>query len=337
MKRNLESATIAEEFSQKIAEQNKKDKIIRMAPVIILVFLLLVFSFTVQGFFTAFNFVSLLRQASILLILAMGITFVIVMGGIDLSVDGVMGLTASVISLLVLNNITTFDLGILGVLIVICIGAFMGFISGLIHVKLKLPSFIVTFGMSSVATGIALLAYKGIPATIQDRPMQDVLESVFLGIPSITWISLLIFVVAYIIQEFTGLGRYIFAIGDNENTLKVSGINIDRVKILAFSWAGLCTGIAGIIGAFRYGRGEILVGKGMVFPVITAVVVGGTSLSGGKGGVVNSLVGVLIVTVLQNALILLGVNPYIQYAIQGIIIVAAVSLSVTRNRKIITK
>ena len=115
------------------------------------------------------------------------------------------------------------------------------------------------------------------------------------------------------------------------------GINVDRIKILVFVWSGVCIALAGIMGAARLGIGQVTIGRGSLFPAITAVVVGGTPLSGGKGGVVNTLLGALIVTVLQNGLILLGVNPYIQSGIQGIIIVVAVAFTVTRGTKSISK
>ena len=142
---------------------------------------------------------------------------------------------------------------------------------------------------------------------------------------------------AYIIQEKTAFGRCLFAVGANEKIPKMSGVNVERVKILAFVWAGLCIGLAGVIGAARLGQGTILVGRNNLFPTMTAVVVGGTLFSGGKGGVLNTLFGVLIVTVLNNGLVLLGIQAELQKGIQGMVIVIAVVASVMRSRKLISK
>jgi ribose transport system permease protein len=335
--RNIEVPTIAEEFSLKIKEERRKARIIQTAPFIALVVLIVFFGTVNEGFISFYNFVAILNQLAIPLVLALGLTFVILMGSIDLSVEGVMGLTGSVVSLLVLNNKTILDLGPLGILIALLIGPLVGFIIGLIHVKAKIPSFMVTFGISSVAAGVALLSYGAIPATIKEPIFIYAAQNTFIGIPVLTWVGLIVFAIAYILQEYTAFGRYVFAIGDNESIPRQSGINVDKIKILVFVWCGFCIGLAGIIGAVRLGRGEVLIGKGYLFLAITAVVVGGTALSGGRGGAANTFLGALIVTVLQNGLILMGVNPYVQAAIQGIIIVAAVAFSVMRGNKVITK
>ena len=335
--RNNTSLSIAEEFQMRIKNENSRNKLIQFAPAIILATLILIFSIFSSNFLSFTNFRTILNQLGTPLILALGVTFVIVMGSIDLSVEGIMGLTGSVVSMLVLNNKTLLNLGFAGILLALAIGTFAGFITGLIHVKAKIPSFMVSFGMSSIAAGFALLSYGAVPATIADPIFKSIAGDSFIGIPIITWISMVIFTIAYILQEYTAFGRYVFAIGENEGILKSCGINIGKIKMLVFAWSGFCIGLAGIIGAARLMRGDVSIGLGYQFPAITAVVVGGTSLSGGKGGVLNTFVGALIVTVLQNGLILLGVNPYIQQAIQGIIIVAAVALSIARGSKVIAK
>lgn len=335
--KDLNSLTIAEQFQQKIKSDRKKSKIVQFAPVIILVVLIALFGILNNDFISKANFIAILNQLSIPLIVSLGVTFIILMASIDLSVDGVMGLTGSVVSLVILNNKTALDLGIFGIIIALGIGALIGYITGVIQVKAKIPSFMVTFSMSFIAAGLALLSYKGIPATIEDHLFRKIATGSFLQIPVITWIAIILFIIAYIIQEYTAFGRYVFAIGDNESIPRITGVNVDKVKILAFTWSGFCIGLAGVIGAARLGRGTVLIGKGNLFPAITAIVVGGTALSGGEGGVINTLLGALIVTVLQNGLILMGVDPYIQSGIQGLIILAAVALSVKRGKKVITK
>jgi len=329
--------SIAEEFAAKMKKDNQKQKIISAAPFVILLFLVAVMGITVKGFFTFDNFTSILNQLASPLALSLGLTFVIIMGSIDLSVEGVVGFVGSIVTLMVLNTKTDSDLGLAGMAVAVLAGMAIGFITGVIHVKSMLPSFMVTFAVSKIMSGFAVLSYKGEPAMVKEPLFQQIAQGSFIGIPVLTWIAFIIFAIAFFLERYTAFGRYVFAIGDNESIVRNTGINIDKIKILVFTWSGFCMGIAGVMGAIRIGRGEVLIGNGTLFPSITAIVVGGTSLAGGKGGVVNTLVGVLIVTVIQNGLILLGVNPYIQLAIQGIIIILAVSLSVTRGKKVITK
>jgi ribose transport system permease protein len=151
-------------------------------------------------------------------------------------------------------------------------------------------------------------------------------------LPYGTWLALITFLVAYIIQRYTRVGRYMYAIGGGEDLAALSGVRVDRYKVIIFTLAGLFAGMGALVRSAQLGMAQPAIGAGMLFTAITGVVVGGTALSGGEGGVANTLVGVLIVTVLHNGMILLGVNPYIQQAIQGLIIVIAVALTINRAR-----
>lgn len=186
-------------------------------------------------------------------------------------------------------------------------------------------------------SGFAVLSYRGVPARIRDPLFTVMAQGNFLGIPYLTWIAIVTFVIAYILQNRTRFGSYVMAIGDNEAIAKNIGINIEWTKFKVFVWLGLCIGIVGVMGAVRVGQGDVGIGSDLVFPAITSVVVGGTSLSGGKGGVVHTLIGAFIVTVINNALVLLGVSPYIQQAVQGLIILGAVALSVPHGKNLIVK
>lgn len=331
------NTTIAMEFTQKIKQQNRRDKITQLSSAIVLIGLVIVFSFTAPGFFSMDNVATIMAQIATPLVLALGLTFVILTGSIDLSIDGTMGLAGTVVGFLVANNQNNLNLGIFGILIAVLIGGLSGLLIGCIYVKAKIPSFMVSYGMASIASGIAQSINGSLPARITDEGFRGLALNRFLGIPYITWIALGLFVLAYIIQERTAFGRYLFAVGANEKIPKMSGINVNKVKIMAFVWAGLCIGLAGVIGAARLGQGTILIGRNNLFPTMTAVVVGGTMLSGGKGGVLNTLFGVLIITVLNDGLVLLGVQAELQRGIQGLIIVIAVALSIMRNRKLISK
>jgi len=334
---NMGEISIAQEFSEKVNNERLRSKIIDIAPLITLVIIFLIMSLFIQGFFTQANIEGLLNQIAAPLLLATGLTFVLLLGSIDLSVEGVMGLTGSVAALLVANTKNANDFGLWSILIIIGIGIFVGYLNGLIHVKLRIPSFMVTFGMNSIALGFAVLSYGGAPPGIMEPMFDRIVQTQFLGFPLITLISVGIFLSGLILQKFTSFGKYIYAIGENESILSSIGINVQNVKIKVFIFSGFCTSIAGLFGAMRLNRGDATLGTGMLFTAITAVVVGGTSLSGGKGGLLQTLVGVLIVSLIRNGMILLGVNPYIQPAVQGLIIILVVSLTVTRGRKLIIK
>jgi len=330
--------TIAEEFAEKISKDNQKARIMNWAPVLVLVAMSLLFAVLCgKDFASAGNFIAILNQLAIPLLVALGLTFVIMIGGIDLSINGTVGMAASLVGVLVLNNRFSFDFGLLGVAIGILCSVVVGFICGLIHVNLRIPSFMVTFAFMYICKGIGLLSYSGEPPTINDPFLVSLPKASFIGIPFITWISILILVICIIIQNYTAFGRYVYAVGTDESVLEAVGVSVKMVKVKVFTLAGFCFGVAGALGAIRLGQGQVGVGEGLMFPAQAAVVVGGTSLSGGKGGVVNTIIGVLVMTVLNNGLVLIGVNPYIRTGIQGVIILVAVALTVAKGAKVISK
>lgn len=332
------ATTIVEEFAMKTKQEQRREKLTNIMPLIILLCLCAIFSIACPASFpTLYNLRTILNQLSITLIIALGITFVILTGSVDLSVDGIVALTGCLLSVLVLNSKSAANLGIVGVVIVVLAGTLCGFISGMFLVKFKISSFMVTYAMSAIAMGFALMSYGGLFATIKDTYLLSVTSKSFLGIPAITWFAFLIFAIAYLIQEKTAFGRYMYAIGTNETIPKMTGINVNKVKVGVFMWAGACMALAGIISALRLGYGIVDIGEGQYFPAQAAVVVGGTSLSGGKGGVVNTLIGSMIITVLEIGLLLMGVNTYIRTGVQGLIIVIAVILSVHRTGRTICK
>jgi ribose transport system permease protein len=334
----LSSLSITDEFAIRIQQGNRKEKIMRLAPMIVLATMILIFSIVRGGdFLSVNNFIAILNQLAIPLLVALGLTFVIMIGSIDLSIDGTVGMAASVLGVLVLNSRFSINLGFGAVLIAVGCSVLVGLLSGLIHVYLKIPSFMVTFAFMYVCRGIGLLSYSGQPPTILDPAMMAIPKLAFLGIPFITWVALAMLLVCIFIQEYTAFGRYIYAVGTDETVLHAVGVSVNKVKVQVFTMAGLCFGIAGVLGAIRLGQGQIGVGTGLMFPAQTAVVVGGTSLAGGKGGVIQTIVGVLIMTVLDNGLLILGVNPYIRTGISGVIILVAVALTVARGAKIISK
>jgi len=229
------------------------------------------------------------------------------------------------------------NMGVWGALLAILTSVVIGFIIGVVHVKLRIPSFMVSFAFMYICRGIGMLSYQGHPPTINDPLFMALAKASFLGIPFITWVALIMLALCYFIQEYTAFGRYIYAVGTNESIPRAVGVSVDKVKIQVFTLAGFLFGVAGVIGAIRLGQGQVGIGEGLMFPAQAAVVVGGTSLAGGKGGVVNTIVGVLIMTVLTNGLVLLSVNPYVRTGIQGLIILVAVILTIPRGGQVISK
>ncbi len=195
----------------------------------------------------------------------------------------------------------------------------------------------VTLGTWFVVAGIANAALGGIAVRINDPLVRGLALQRALGFPWGVWVALAALTVAWFIQDHTRLGRYMYALGGGEELASLSGIPTARVRILTFTLAGVFYALGGVLSGAQLGLGNAQVGQGRLFTAITAVVVGGTALSGGEGGVLQTLVGVLIVTVLANGMVLMGISPSIQTAVQGLMIIVAVALSIDRKRLRIVK
>ncbi len=307
------------------------------APVLVLVALCVLIGLINPSFLSARNLVRVANTGAIPLILGLGVTFVIIMGSIDLSIEGVVAFGAVILSLVVLNGANANDFGLLGALLVILLGALLGLINGVIHVALRIPSFMATLGMWFVGVGVANAILGGVTVRINDQTIRALALERLWGMPIAVWVALVALGIAYVIQNHTRLGRHIYAIGGGEDLAALSGINVRRCRIAVFTIAGTFYGLGGIIAAAQQGAGFALIGQGRLFTTITAVVVGGTALMGGSGGVLQTLVGVLIVMVLSNGMVLMGISPYVQQVVQGVLIIIAVALSVDRARLGINK
>ena len=309
----------------------------KWAPVAVLFALCVLISLFNGNFLTVGNFIRLLNSAAIPIVLCMGATFIILMGSIDLSVEGVVALTAVIVSLLVTNDISSYAISLWAVPLAVIAGGAMGLLNGILHVKLKTPSFMTTLGVGFAGVGIATSILGGETVRISDQTFRFLSLGRILGIPMAVWIAAAIVAVAYVIQERTRLGRWLYAIGTDEMTARHAGIPIERTRILIFGVAGLFYGLGGVLAAAQFGQGHALISQGRLFTTITAVVVGGTALSGGVGSVLNSVIGVFIVVVLANGLVLMGVEPYVQQGVQGLLIIAAVALALDRSRLEVVK
>jgi ribose transport system permease protein len=292
-----------------------------------------VFSVLSSDFRTIGNVQNIVDTAAVLAVVTCGITFVLLMGSIDLSVPGVMGASALAVALLVANNRNDNDLGIIGILVAILLAAALGCLSGLALVLLKVPSFMTTLGVSAIGLGVATLMFAGVQPNITDAMLESWAVDRFLGFSYLTWIAATCVLVGWSIQRYTRLGRYAFAIGGAEEVLSLSGVKVAPYKVAAFTLAGAFYGLAGVMVTSQLGAGLVQAGEGYDFAAITAAVVGGTLLTGGRGGILHSTVGVLLVTVLTNGLVQVGVSPYWQGGVQGLIVVAAVAVAVLPQRR----
>ena len=332
------AASITEEFAEKVRNENRNDRMMKLAPIFVLIALVAVFTISCgTSFIGGQNLLNILNQMALPLVVALGLTFVIMLGSIDLSIDGTVGMAGSLFACLVLNSEFGTNLGFLGAVIAVGASMLCGLAIGLCHVYLKIPSFMASFAFMYICKGIGMVSYQGHPPTILDPVIKTIPNTQLLGIPVITWIAIAMFALCYFIQERTAFGRHIYAVGTNESIPRSVGVSVERVKVGVFTLAGFLFGVAGVIGAIRLGQGQIAIGAGKMFPAQAAVVVGGTALAGGKGGVSNTIVGVLIMTVLDNGLLMLGVNPNIRTGIQGVIILVSVILTVARGAKVISK
>ena len=317
--------------------KRRRFRLASWAPVVVLVLLCVIISIINPNFLSFGNFVRISQAAMIPLVLGIGATFIILMGSIDLSVEGVLTLSTVILSMLVLNGANTNDLGLVAVLIVLAVGAGVGFVNGVIHTRLKVPSFMTTLGVWFIGVGAANALLGGMAIRINDPLIRGLAIERFFGFPRGVWLALGCLAVALVIQNYTRLGRYIYALGGGEELAALSGISVARVRIMAFTLAGIFYAIGGILAAAQLGLGNAQIGNGRLFTTVTAVVVGGTALSGGQGSVLQTLVGVLIVVVLSNGMVLMGVPPSVQIGVQGLMIIAAVALSIDRKLMRIVK
>ena len=329
--------TVAEQFVSRVSKESHSGLVRLYAPMILLVVMTLGFSAYNGHFFSLKNIVNMLGQMAVPLILATGLSFVLLIGSIDLSIEGVMGFAGSLISLLILNTRNSNQWGVWGVILPIVAGTLYGAITGFLHVRLRIASFIITYATGTIIAGAAVLLYGGKPATVKEQWVIDASATFWLGVPLIAWIAIAFFLLGCVVLNYTAFGRAVYAIGDNEAAARASGINVNRVKILVFTLCGFSASIAGLVALIRLKLGQVSLGTDQMFPCITALVVGGASLNGGKGGMLQTIVGILIYMELLNFLTIIGVDANYKKAIQGIIIIIAVALTLTRNRKTIAK
>lgn len=283
--------------------------------------LVIFFSLLSDRFMTLSNFTNVLRQVSIQAIIAFGMTLVIISGGIDLSVGSVFALSAILMASVVKNS-SVF----LGILTALLVGALLGAINGFIIAKGKIQPFIVTLATMAIARSLTLVYSEGMPITGFPQSFRVIGRGEVTGIPVPVMIMFAIFGVIFYISNYTKLGLYTYAIGGNETAAKLSGVKVDIYKIIIYMISGLLAATSAIILTSRLNSAQPTFGTGYELDAIAAVVLGGASLSGGKGTVVGTLFGALIMGILNNGLNLLNVSPFYQQGVKGIVILIAVLL-----------
>ena len=284
------------------------------------------------NFLDPINIRNVLRQTSINAILAIGMTFVILTGGIDLSVGSVLAFGGMIASIMVSSSLGEVYPVALAVPVGLLAGLALGLVNGAIVGYLRVPSFVVTLGMLSAARGLTLIASDGRPVSRLSEGFLFIGQGAFLGVPVPIWMMFGAFAVAWFVLYRTTFGRYVYAVGGNEEAAKISGVRVRLVKLSVFGISGLLSALGGIILSARTTAGLPQAGETYELDAIAAVVIGGTSLFGGRGTLFGSLIGALIIGVVNNGLDLLGVSAYFQLIFKGAIIVAAVLLDSFRRR-----
>ncbi len=310
-----------------------KEFLARFQSFIALALMVLAMSMLSDKFFTPENGWNILRQISVNLCLSLGMTLIILAGGIDLSVGAVLALAGAVAAGLLKHGIalqhfdvmlrfTVFGAVTAGLLVGLALGWFNGFVI----TRFRLPPFVATLGMLSIARGLTMLWTGGFPITALGAGFDFIGTGVCLGIPMPVWISAILVGVLVLVTRKTRFGRYIYAVGGNERAALLSGLRVDRIKLWVYTLGGLFSAVAGLIVTARLDSAQPNAGLGYELDSIAAVVIGGTSLSGGRGSILGTVLGCLIIGVLNNGLFLLDVSPFWQQVVKGFVILAAVAI-----------
>lgn len=294
----------------------------KLGPLLGLLILIIIVSILNPSFLAPLNILNLLRQVAINALIAYGMTFVILTGGIDLSVGSILALSSALMAGMIVSGIDP----ILAILIGCVLGALMGMVNGLLVIKGKMAPFIATLATMTVYRGLTLVYTDGNPITgLGDNYLFQLFgRGYFLGIPVPAITMMVSFAILWVILHKTPFGRQTYAIGGNEKAAIISGIKVPRVKVMIYSLAGLLSALAGAILTSRLNSAQPTAGTSYELDAIAAVVLGGTSLSGGRGRIFGTLIGALIIGTLNNGLNLLGVSSFYQMVVKGIVILIAV-------------
>jgi len=306
---------------------------------VILVLLIIIMSVTTRGFLTINNVLNILRNMSLQGCIAFGMTMVIIAGEIDLSIGSTVALTG-VITGLTTGKLSTLGIMpmeqavVFGIILSLLIAALAGLFNGWLLTRFKMPSFIITLAMMNVLYGITAIISNGFPVTSLPK-WYNVFGAgrIFNIIPVPAIILLIVFGINYVIMNYTKFGRSIYAAGGNAEAARLSGINVNKVKIIAMITVQLCSALSGILVSSQVMSGAFSFGKGWEMTAISSVIIGGASLSGGLGSVSRTLVGLIFLGVIINGMTLLNVNEYAQYVVRGMLILIAVLINTVQTQR----
>ena len=281
-------------------------------------------------FFTPYNMTTNIRTISFTAMVAIGQTLVLISGGIDLSVAGIAGLSGIISAWLMVNT------GIppyLCIIITVVGGFLCGLLNGLLVTRMRINPFITTLAMGEIFTGFIYVLTQGWPIQNVPKVATFLGQGIVLGIPLPVIFMSAFSIIFFYVLKYAPFGRHIYAIGGNENAARIVGINVKRTKMLVYGFSSMMAAIAGVLVMCRLGAAQPSTGQNWVMPSVTAAIIGGTSLSGGVGGIPGTLVGATLMTIITNAIVLLSISAYWEKVIIGLVVLTAVTIDVTRNRK----
>lgn len=303
-----------------IMNDKLKNSLLKYKSLIGLLILCLVISVITPRFLTIPNIKNVFTQVSVNAVIAIGMSFVILTGGIDLSVGSILAISGAVAASIIKSTGNIY----LAIIVALAIGSTVGLINGVLISKGKIQAFIVTLATMTIFRGVTYVYTNGTPISGLGESFSVIGNKTVLGLPIPVVFTIIVFGLAYYILSQTRYGRYLYALGGNEDSARLSGINTDKIKTLVYVICGAAAALSGIIVTSRIGSASPNAGVGFELDAISAVVLGGTSLSGGEGSVVGTIIGALIIGVLNNGLNLVNVSPFYQAIIKGLVILLAV-------------
>jgi ribose transport system permease protein len=305
----------------------------RFQSVLALALMVIALALMTDKFFTVDNSLNVLRQICANLCLSIGMTIIILSGGIDLSVGSMLALSGAVAAGLLKNGIVIpgtdvfLEVTVSGAILAgLLVGTALGWFNGFVITRFKLPPFVATLGMLSIARGLTMLWTGGFPITRLGDNFGFMGSGHFIGIPMPVLISAVLIAVFVVLMKRTRFGRHVYAVGGNEKAATLSGLNVNRIKLFVYTLGGTLSGVAGLLVTARLDSATPNAGLSYELDSIAAVVIGGTSLNGGRGSIMGTVLGCLIIGVLNNGLVLLEVSPFWQQVIKGVVILVAVAV-----------
>jgi ribose transport system permease protein len=312
----------------------------RFQSVLALALMVIALALMTDKFFTVDNSLNVLRQICANLCLSIGMTIIILSGGIDLSVGSMLALSGAVAAGLLKNGVVIpgadifIEVTVSGAILAgLLVGTALGWFNGFVITRFRLPPFVATLGMLSIGRGLTMLWTGGFPVTRLGDSFGFMGSGHFIGIPMPVWISATLIAVFVVLMKRTRFGRNVYAVGGNEKAATLSGLNVNRIKLLVYTLGGMLSGVAGLLVTARLDSATPNAGLSYELDSIAAVVIGGTSLNGGRGSVTGTVLGCLIIGVLNNGLVLLEVSPFWQQVIKGVVILVAVALDKMGDKK----